>query len=123
MSMNNMKLGADYYKLVSAKNLEEIKKFLNQEVEFHSPLVTVKGKEAVLEVTGKFMNVFNSLTIRTKFGKEDQAMIVYDVDIPGVAKNFPGASLLTFQDGLIVKIELFYDSRPVLEKSEIFSKS
>lgn len=33
------------------------------------------------------------------------------------------ASLMTFKDGLITKIELFYDARPfVMKKEEIFSK-
>ncbi len=68
------------------------------------------------------MNMIESLTIRTKFGAEDQAMIVYDVDIPGIAKGFPGALLLSFCDGLIVRIDLFYDGSCFLEKKEeIFS--
>ena len=37
-------------------------------------------------------------------------MIVYDVDFPGVTSNFPGASLLTFRNDLIVRIELFHDA-------------
>lgn len=49
--------------------------------------------------------------------------MIYDVDIPGVAEKFPGASLLTFQEGLIIKIELFYDGSPFSQKKkeEIFS--
>ena len=43
-------------------------------------------------------------------------MIVYDVDIPGIAKSFPGASLLSFRDGLIVRIELFFDGSRFVEK-------
>jgi len=50
-------------------------------------------------------------------------MIVYDVGIPGVAKEFPGASLLNFREGLIVRIQLFYDGSRFMEKrDEIFSK-
>ncbi len=49
-------------------------------------------------------------------------MIVYDVDIPGIMEAFPGASLLKFQDGQIVRIELFYDGSHFVEKKEeIFS--
>ena len=49
-------------------------------------------------------------------------MIVYNTDIPGIAKEFPGASLLSFRDGLIVRIELFFDSGLVVKKrEEIFS--
>lgn len=110
MATNNMVKAEEYYKLIGAKNEEGIKKYLDSDVEFYSPLATLKGKEAVAETTAKFMNAFKSLKIRAKFGSEDQAMIVYDVDIPGVADNFPGASLLTFRNDLIVRIELFHDA-------------
>ena len=122
METNYMALGEKYYKLVGEKNAEGIKKYLHPDVEFYGPMATLKGKDAVIVATSNFMNAIESLTIRAKFGAEDQAMIVYDVDMPGIAKDFPGASLLSFRDGLIVRIELFYDSRRVVEKKEeIFS--
>ena len=112
----------EYYKLVGENDIEGIKNYLSQDVEFYGPLAALKGREAVLEATRNFTKAFNSLTIRAKFSAGDQAMIVYDVDIPGIAQNFPGASLLSFRDGLIVKIELFYDgSRFIKKKEEIFS--
>ncbi|MBX7067429.1 MAG: nuclear transport factor 2 family protein [Parachlamydiales bacterium] len=120
--MENVMRAEGYYKLVGKKDVEGIKKYLHPDVEFYGPLATLKGKEAVIQATSGFMNAFESLVIRTKFGSGEQAMIVYDTDIPGIAKSFPGASLLTFRDGLIVKIELFYDaSRFAEKKKEIFS--
>lgn len=111
-----------YYTLVAKKNGEEVKKHLHPDVEFYGPLAHLKGKEAVFEATNNFMKMFKSLTIRAKFGAGDQAMVVYDVDIPGIVKNFPGASLLNFRDGLIARIELFYDGGRVVEKKdEVFS--
>jgi len=62
--------------------------------------------------------MFKSLKIRAKFGAGEQAMIVYDVDIPGIMEAFPGASLLNFRDGQIVRIELFYDGSHFAEKKE-----
>lgn len=122
METNNVVLAEKYYKLVGEKNAEGIKKFLHPEVEFYGPMAVLTGREAVINSTSNFMKMFKSLTIRAKFGAGDQAMIVYDVDIPGIAKDFPGASLLSFRDGLIVRIELFYDSSRFLEKkAEIFS--
>lgn len=113
----------EYYKLIGEKNVEGIKRYLHPHVEFYGPLATLKGKEAVIQATRNFMNMFNSLTIRAKFGAADQAMIVYDVDVPGIAKDFPGASLLSFHEGLIVRIQLFYDGSRFLEKKEeVFSK-
>jgi hypothetical protein len=122
MVKENIERAEEYYKLVGEKNIEGIKKYLRQDVEFYGPLATLKGKEAVIEATSNFMKAFKSLAIRAKFGAGDQAMIVYDIDMPGIAKDFPGASLLSFQDGMISKIELFYDgSRFVERKKEIFS--
>lgn len=124
MKTNNRDRAEEYYKLVGEKDAEGIKKHLHPDVEFYGPLAALKGKEAVLKATGNFMNLFKSLNIRTKFGSGDQAMIVYEVDIPGIAKNFPSAALLSFCEGLIVRIQLFYDGSPFLEKrEEIFSKT
>lgn len=118
MEKNNLERAEEYYTLVGEKNLEGIKKYLDDDVEFYGPLATLKGKKAIIEANSNFMKMFHSLKIRSKFSSGNQAMIVYDVDVPGIAKNFPGASLLTFRDGLIVKIELFYDGSPFLQKKE-----
>lgn len=110
MAISNGKKAEEYYKLIGEKDVEGIKKYLDHDVEFYSPLATLKGKEAVVGATGNFMNAIASLKIRAKFDSEDQAMIVYDVDFPGMTSNFPGASLLTFRNNLIVRIELFHDA-------------
>jgi len=122
MKTNNVTLAEEYYKLVGEKNVEGIKKYLHPDVELYGPLAILKGKEAVVKATINYMNMIESLTIRAKFGAGDQAMIVYDVDIPGIANDFPAAVLLSFRDGLIVRSELFYDgSRFVQKREEIFS--
>lgn len=122
MTTNHVTLAEEYYKQIGEKNAEGIKKYLHPDVKLYSPLASVIGKEAVIEATSNFMNVIESLSIRAKFGSEDKAMIVYDVDIPGIAKEFSGASMLSFNDGLIVRIQLFYDASRFLEKrEEIFS--
>jgi hypothetical protein len=124
MEKSNVKLAEQYYTLVGEKNVEGIKKYLDPNVEFKGPLATLKGQETVIIATSNFINMFNSLRIRAKFGAGDQAMIIYDIDIPGIAKDFPGASLLSFNKGLIVKIELFYDGSRFIEKSkEVFQST
>lgn len=110
MAISSMMKAEEYYKLIGEKNVDGVKKYLDHDVEFYSPLATLKGKEAVVKATGNFMNAIASLKIRAKFDSGDQAMIVYDVDFPGMASNFPGASLLTFRNNLIVRIELFHDA-------------
>lgn len=107
-----------YYKLIGEKKAEEIREYLDPDVEFCAPLGTVKGREGVIKATFNFMNSFESLTVKAKFGSEDQAMIVYEVNIPGISKDFPGASWLTFRNGKIVRIQLFYDGSRVSQKRE-----
>ena len=118
METNCCAKGEAYYTLVGEKNVEGVKKILHPDVEFYGPLASLKGKEAVLEATSNFMKAINSLAIRAKFGTKDQAIIVYQVDIPGIANDFSGASLLSFCDRLIVRIELFYDASRFSEKKE-----
>lgn len=120
--MDHVRRAEEYYRRVGQKNIAGIAEYLHPDVEFRGPLATLKGREAVIAATSNFMQAFASLTIRAKFGAETQAMLVYDVDLPGIAKQFPGASLLSFRDGLIIGIELLYDGSRLLEKSkEIFS--
>jgi hypothetical protein len=104
-------IGVAYYTALGEKNIEEVKKYLHPDIQFNDPQEKVIGREAVLKAAKGFTGIFKTLTIRSKFGSEDQAVIVYDVEIPGLSKNLHAASLLSFQEGLISKIELFYDSK------------
>ncbi len=110
MENNNVARAHAYYTLVGQKNVEGIAEFLHPDVEFYGPLSTAKGKEAVVKATSGFMTAFKSLEIRAQFGDGDQAMIVYYTDIPGISPEFPGASWLQFRDGLIIRIQLFFDA-------------
>lgn len=106
---STLKRAEEYYTLVKERNIEGVRERLHPDVELKGPLASHKGKEAVVEATRSFMNTFRSLTIRTKIGSGEQAMIIYDVDVPEVSPSFFGASHLTFKEGLIVKIELYFD--------------
>ncbi len=112
-----MTIGEAYYTALGAKNINEVEKYLHQDVQFSDPQETVNGRKSVLEAANRFMNIFHSLTIRTKLASEDQVMIVYEVMIQD--KPLKAASLLSFQDGLISKIELFYDMSHVNRKSPL----
>ena len=105
-----------YYTALGKKDMEAVKKCLHPDVQFCDPQETVVGREAVVAAAKGFSAIFKTLTIRAKFGSQTQAMIVYDVEIPGLNKNLRAASLLSFQDGLIANIELIYDMRGLMEK-------
>lgn len=107
-----------YYTALGEKNIEAVKEFLHPDIQFTDPQEKVVGREAVLKAAKGFTAIFKSLTIRAKFGSEDQAMILYDVEIPLFGKNLRAASLLSFQEGLISNIELIYDTQPFAPKKE-----
>ena len=108
-------IGEAYYTAMGQKDIASMGKYLDPDVEFIGPLARLVGKEAVLEATRKFSEFFKSIAVRAKFGTEDQAMIVYALDFPPPIGLFSSSALMTFQDGLIKKIELFYDARPFVK--------
>jgi len=112
MTQNTITIAETFYKAFAEKNIESLAKHLHDDVELISPLSTLKGKQAYLEAAKNFSAFFKTLTIRTTFGKEDQALVVYDVDCPAPIGKTAAASLLTFQEGLITRVELFHDTSP-----------
>lgn len=111
MKKDTKAIGVDYYMALGEKNIERIRELFHPDIQFQDPKETVMGRESVLKAAEGFSKVFKSLNIRAQFGSDHQAMIVYEVEIPGLPKKLQAASLLSFQDGLISKIELFYDSK------------
>ena len=116
MVTDTQTLAVDYYKALGEKNIEKVKEYLHPDIQFTDPQETVIGKEVVLNAARRFTGIFKTLTIRAQFGSDNQAMIVYEVEIPGLSKKLQAASLLNFQDGLISKIELFYDTKDLSGK-------
>ena len=124
MSEKNLNFAVAYYQGMNNKDLATIERYLHPEVRLISPLAEVTGKDAVLNSVKHFLAVFNKLTIRAQCGNGNQVMLAYDLDCPIPFGLVRGAVLLTFQDGLIIRYELFYDARPFeRKKDEIFTQS
>lgn len=116
MHQDNIEIAEAYYTALGKKNISELEKFYHPKVVFIGPMATLSGKEAVFQAAKDFTTFFNTLTIRTKFGSADQAMIVYDLDFPLPIGPLSASVLMLFEDGLISKFELFYDARPFEKK-------
>lgn len=110
--MDNLAIAEGYYKAMGEKNMERIEKYLHPKVEFIGPVAKATGKENVMEAVKKFCAFFKKLAIRETFANGDHAMVVYDVDFPAPIGKFPSAALLKVKDGLITRVELFFDARP-----------
>jgi hypothetical protein len=88
---------------------------LHPQVTLCGPLSTLEGKEAVIEAAKKFALFFRHLHVREAFASAHKAMLALEFECPPPPQGpglFPGASLLAFEDGLIRRIDLFYDGRP-----------
>ena len=113
--MHNVNIAEVYYTAIAAKNITPVEKYLHNNVQLIGPFGITAGKAAVIETVKKFASFFENLTIRTKVGSENQVVIIYDVKFSEPASNARSASLMTFEDGLIKNIELFFDARPFVK--------
>lgn len=123
MLENNLSIARAYYTEMSQKNMAGLEKYLHADVHFKGPLAEVHGKAAMLEAAVKFISLFKTLEMRTLCHSENQVMVVYDVDFPEPIGATPTAALLDVHNGLITKIELFFDARALENKrNDIFSQ-
>jgi ketosteroid isomerase-like protein len=112
MSEKNVATAVAYYEAMNNKDLSALGKYLHPEARLIGPLADITGKDAVLNSVKHLITLFNKLTIRAQFGAGDRVMLVYDIDFPAPIGVSRAAVFLTFQDGLIIRYELFFDARP-----------
>jgi ketosteroid isomerase-like protein len=112
MSEKNIAIAVAYYQAMNKKDLSAMEKYLHPEVRLIGPLADITGKDAVLDSVKHLIAFFNKLTIRAQFGAEDRVMLAYDINFPAPIGISRAAVLLTFQDDLIIRYELFFDARP-----------
>ena len=110
MNKNNVAIAQTFYIAFGEKNVGAMEKYLHPDVQLITPLSKLQGKEAYLEAVKNFMAFFNALSIRATFGEGDQALIVYDLECPAPIGKVPSVALMTFQEGLITRNELFHDT-------------
>ena len=110
MSKSNLVLAQEYLQAWDKKDVEGISKRLHPEVRFISPMAQVTGKERVLESAKRMFPMLRAVKVRSTFGAGDQVMAAYDfvcAEPIGVCRT---AELLSFKEGLISGIELFFDA-------------
>ena len=115
MDQNSASHAEAYYTAVGEKNIAALEKHLHPDVEFVGPLAKMTGRDKVLEATRKFAALFRTLKIRSKFGAGNQAVVIYDLEFPEPIGSVSSASLMTFDNDTVVKIELFYDASPFVQ--------
>lgn len=124
MSEKNAASAIDYYQSMNNKDLPKMEKYLHPEVRMIGPLAEISGKESVFNAVKHFINLFKTLHIRSVCFNKNEVMLAYDIECPAPIGLSRAAVLLTFEEGLIIQYELFYDARPFeKKKNEIFSNN
>jgi ketosteroid isomerase-like protein len=111
MNQNNVAIAKAFYTAMSEKDVKAIEKYVHPDVQFSAPLAKLQGRDAYLEALKGFMAFFTMLTPRATFGEGDQVVVIYDVHCSAPVGKLPTAALMTFEEGLVTNIELFYDAR------------
>ncbi|MBZ5664908.1 MAG: nuclear transport factor 2 family protein [Acidobacteriia bacterium] len=112
----NVASAVAYYQAMHNKDLAGMARHLCDDVRFIGPLAEMTGKDAVLETANRFMRLIKGIRVNARMGSGDQIMLTCDLEFPEPIGRCRTAVLMTFEDGLIARIELFYDARP-FEKS------
>ena len=105
-----------YYEAMNNKDLSTMAQYLHPEIQFVGPMAEMKGKETILGALGQILALFKTLKIRTKLANDNDVMVVYDLDCPFPIGLLRIAALLTFENDLIARLELFFDARPFEKK-------
>ncbi len=112
MNENVLAAASAYLKAWDNKDLAEISEYLHPEVRFLGPMADVTGKEPVLASAQRMFPLMQNLNVRSIFSSGEQVMAAYDFICAQPVGNCRTAELITFKDGLISQIELFFDARP-----------
>jgi hypothetical protein len=115
MTEKNVASAVAYYEAMAEKDLSGMARHFHPDVRLVTPMAELTGKEAVLQAAGRFMNFIKSIKIHAKFGSEDQAMLTYDMAFAEPIGVCRAAALMAFNDGLIVRNEVFFDASPFMK--------
>jgi len=108
--INNIERAVNYYQSMLDKNFIEAESCLHPEVNLISPFSNLQGKNDVFEEAKKFATALTSLEIREKFSLDNKVVLIMNLGFLESESSLRAVSFLTFQDGLIYNIELFFDT-------------
>lgn len=124
MSENNLSIVLAYYDAINQKNPSLAAEKLADNVKIITPLATRAGKVNVVEALKGLCSTVERVTITAKFTSDNQVMLAIDMLFPKPIGNLRAAGLLNVDQGLITRIELFYDGQVIMsKKDQIFSSS
>lgn len=112
MKSDVLELGEAYFKAISEKDEEKIAGYVHPFLKFRSPLVESSTREEFLTAIRKLLANLKTVTIKSRFASENQAIFTYEMDFGPPIGTSRAANLMTFEGDKIKEIELFFDARP-----------
>ena len=94
------------------KDPEGIGRYLHPRIHFKSPTSETTGKEVFLDAAKRIFPMLQGLQVRHWFVSGDRVAAFYDFNCIAPVGVSRTAELMTFEDGLIKDVELFFDARP-----------
>jgi hypothetical protein len=115
MNSKTLEIGEAYVTALQEKDLKRIAEYLHPQVKFKSPITQASNRDQLLASIGRLISQMKSMTIKSKFASESQAMFVYDIDFGPPIGVVTAANLMTIEQQKIKEIELIFDARPFSE--------
>jgi hypothetical protein len=112
MNASTADLVEAYVTIWEHKDLEGIGRRLHPDVRLVGPSLDLEGRQAVIDSIAAVLPLVRQYKVRSTFASDGSAMLAYDFVCDGPIGLCRTAELLTFEDGLVRSIELFYDARP-----------
>ena len=109
---DNILAGEAYLKTWHDHDPEAMAKYLHPQVRFKGPIARMTSREQLLRAAAQMFGVLKALNVTARFSAGDQAIFVYDFVCAEPIGACRTAELMTFENGVITEIELFFDPRP-----------
>src|SRR5665213_2193095 len=112
MTASTLDLATSYLSAWGRKDVAAIAQHLDPDVHFKGPMTDVTGRDRVVASTERILPMLQAFIVRSTFVSGDRAMFAYDFVCHPPIGTCRTAELVTFVNGLVKSIELFYDARP-----------
>lgn len=124
MTQSSLAMAVNYYSAVESGDHDAIGSYLHNDVKYVDPLWPVSGKDQVWQAAKGLSSAVKDLEITSIFGTDEQVMLTHECKFRKSGKPLRTAVLMTFADGLIKEIELFYNPSQHMDVcTEVFSGS
>ncbi len=107
---SNLKsLAARYIEAVGLKEYAAVEAILSPRVSFNGPFMKIDSAPAFIAGLKRMAPIWEGNEVRTVLGDAEQVCVFYNFVTNTQAGAVPCIELLTFEDGRIAKVELFFD--------------